>query len=47
MYTSNVFSAILLISVRGTIERYKKACSDAVNPPSVTEANTQVPIYIV
>ncbi|CAA7055836.1 unnamed protein product [Microthlaspi erraticum] len=28
-------------SVRGTIERYKKACSDAVNPPSVTEANTQ------
>nr|VDD62283.1 unnamed protein product [Brassica oleracea] len=28
-------------SVKGTIERYKKACSDAVNPPSVTEANTQ------
>ncbi|KAL0739898.1 hypothetical protein Bca4012_081411 [Brassica carinata] len=28
-------------SVRGTIERYKKDCSDAVNPPSVTEANTQ------
>ncbi|CAN8279973.1 unnamed protein product [Cochlearia groenlandica] len=28
-------------SVRGTIERYKKACSDAVNPPTVTEANTQ------
>nr|CBY05398.1 SHATTERPROOF1-like protein [Lepidium appelianum] len=28
-------------SVRGTIERYKKACSDALNPPSVTEANTQ------
>ncbi|KAG2252274.1 hypothetical protein Bca52824_082410 [Brassica carinata] len=27
-------------SVKGTIERYK-ACSDAVNPPSVTEANTQ------
>ncbi|KAG5379767.1 hypothetical protein IGI04_027609 [Brassica rapa subsp. trilocularis] len=30
-----------LFSVKGTIERYKKACSDAVNPPSVTEANTQ------
>ncbi|KAG5395728.1 hypothetical protein IGI04_017542 [Brassica rapa subsp. trilocularis] len=30
-----------LVYVRGTIERYKKACSDAVNPPSVTEANTQ------
>nr|AAU82070.1 SHATTERPROOF2 [Arabidopsis thaliana] len=28
-------------SVRGTIERYKKACSDAVNPPTITEANTQ------
>nr|NP_001302702.1 agamous-like MADS-box protein AGL1 [Brassica napus]AGB51134.1 Shatterproof [Brassica napus] len=28
-------------SVKGTIERYKKACSDAVNPPTVTEANTQ------
>ncbi|GKV48524.1 hypothetical protein SLEP1_g55334 [Rubroshorea leprosula] len=28
-------------SVRGTIERYKKACSDASNPVSVTEANTQ------
>ncbi|CAN8318131.1 unnamed protein product [Cochlearia groenlandica] len=28
-------------SVRETIERYKKASSDAVNPPSVTEANTQ------
>ncbi|CAH8356985.1 unnamed protein product [Eruca vesicaria subsp. sativa] len=26
----------------GTIERYKKACSDAVNPPIVTEANTQI-----
>ncbi|CAN6978357.1 hypothetical protein BRARA_I04053 [Brassica rapa] len=25
-------------SVKGTIERYKKACSDAVNPPTVTEA---------
>ena len=28
-------------SVRGTIERYKKACSDSSNPGSVTEANTQ------
>ncbi|XP_010525336.1 PREDICTED: agamous-like MADS-box protein AGL1 isoform X2 [Tarenaya hassleriana] len=28
-------------SVRGTIERYKKASSDAVNPPSVNEINTQ------
>ncbi|KAL0714853.1 hypothetical protein Bca4012_021832 [Brassica carinata] len=28
-------------SVKGTIERYKKACSDAFNPPTVTEANTQ------
>ncbi|GLT60175.1 hypothetical protein SLA2020_329540 [Shorea laevis] len=28
-------------SVRATIERYKKACSDASNPESVTEANTQ------
>ncbi|KAF3581684.1 hypothetical protein DY000_02032298, partial [Brassica cretica] len=27
--------------VKGTIERYKKACSDAVNPPTITEANTQ------
>nr|VDC62963.1 unnamed protein product [Brassica rapa] len=27
--------------VKGTIERYKKACSDAVNPPTVTEANTK------
>ena len=32
-------------SVKGTIERYKKACSDAVNPPTVTEANTQVPFF--
>ncbi|KAH0912372.1 hypothetical protein HID58_035693 [Brassica napus] len=29
------------MSVKGTIERYKKACSDAVNPPTVTEANTK------
>nr|VDD57781.1 unnamed protein product [Brassica oleracea] len=29
------------LGVKGTIERYKKACSDAVNPPTVTEANTQ------
>ncbi|XP_021898389.1 agamous-like MADS-box protein AGL1 isoform X2 [Carica papaya] len=28
-------------SVKATIERYKKACSDATNPGSVTEANTQ------
>ncbi|KAL5794652.1 hypothetical protein ACOSP7_003246 [Xanthoceras sorbifolium] len=28
-------------SVRATIERYKKACSDSSNPGSVTEANTQ------
>ncbi|KAI9176893.1 hypothetical protein LWI28_008380 [Acer negundo] len=28
-------------SVRATIERYKKACSDSLNPGSVTEANTQ------
>ncbi|XP_056845208.1 agamous-like MADS-box protein AGL5 isoform X3 [Raphanus sativus] len=34
-------------SVRGTIERYKKACSDAVNPPSVTEANTQVSFHSI
>ncbi|KAG2241527.1 hypothetical protein Bca52824_096489 [Brassica carinata] len=34
-------------SVRGTIERYKKACSDAVNPPSVTEANTQFQFHFL
>nr|USC25859.1 shatterproof [Bixa orellana] len=28
-------------SVRATIDRYKKACSDAANPGSVSEANTQ------
>lgn len=28
-------------SVRGTIERYKKACADSSNPGSVSEANTQ------
>ncbi|XWS41073.1 hypothetical protein CRYUN_Cryun17cG0049200 [Craigia yunnanensis] len=28
-------------SVRATIDRYKKACSDASNPGSVAEANTQ------
>ncbi|KAG5399676.1 hypothetical protein IGI04_014283 [Brassica rapa subsp. trilocularis] len=33
-------------SVKGTIERYKKACSDAVNPPTVTEANTQVHYFL-
>ncbi|KAG5386366.1 hypothetical protein IGI04_037836, partial [Brassica rapa subsp. trilocularis] len=31
-------SVFLLKPVKGTIERYKKACSDAVNPPTVTEA---------
>ncbi|KAI5662015.1 hypothetical protein M9H77_21338 [Catharanthus roseus] len=28
-------------SVRGTIERYKKACADSTNTGSVSEANTQ------
>nr|XP_027060990.1 floral homeotic protein AGAMOUS-like [Coffea arabica] len=28
-------------SVRGTIERYKKACADSSNPGSVSEANAQ------
>ncbi|XP_050228246.1 agamous-like MADS-box protein MADS1 [Mercurialis annua] len=28
-------------SVRGSIERYKKACSDSTNPQSVSEVNTQ------
>lgn len=32
----------LCFSVKGTIERYKKANSDAPNPASVSEANTQV-----
>ncbi|KAH0928311.1 hypothetical protein HID58_014038 [Brassica napus] len=32
---------LMHVCVKGTIERYKKACSDAVNPPTVTEANTQ------
>ncbi|KAK8672746.1 hypothetical protein V6N13_111109 [Hibiscus sabdariffa] len=33
-------------SVRATIERYKKACSDATNPGSVAEANIQaIPIF--
>ncbi|EOA26098.1 hypothetical protein CARUB_v10019520mg [Capsella rubella] len=38
--------ALVIFSTRGRLyeyanNRYKKACSDAVNPPSVTEANTQ------
>ena len=32
--------------MKGTIERYKKACSDAVNPPTITEANTQVHYFL-
>uniref|UniRef100_A0A5B6YR08 Floral homeotic protein AGAMOUS n=1 Tax=Davidia involucrata TaxID=16924 RepID=A0A5B6YR08_DAVIN len=28
-------------SVRSTIERYKKACADSLNPGSISEANTQ------
>lgn len=32
----------IVCSVRGTIERYKKACAASSNTESVAEANTQV-----
>lgn len=35
-------SYCLLCSVRGTIERYKKASAASTNTESVSEANTQV-----
>ena len=39
------FIIIFYCSVRGTIDRYKKACSDSSNTGSVVEANVQVTIH--
>ena len=42
MYVLMFLFVVLFCSVRGTIERYKKACAASTNAESVSEANTQV-----
>lgn len=34
-------------SVKSTIDRYKKACSDSTNTGSVSEANAQVRLQLI
>jgi hypothetical protein len=38
----NMICNILIFSVKASIERYKKACSDSSGAKSASESNTQV-----